>query len=210
MSAIACVFFDYDGVLTTDRTGSLTTCRYLSRAAGIPLDRVRAAFAVHNEALTLGHITHDQVWPDICAALGRAIPIGTLEEAFDSTPANGAMFELARALQCRVGILTDNKADRMRRLRATQGLDRTFDPIVVSAEAGMSKSSPGFFEHALRLAAAAAHETVFIDNDRGNVDTAAGLGIHAVHFDDAVNDIQGLVRRLQEDFGLGPARLLRR
>lgn len=202
--AIRCVFFDYDGVLTTDRTGSTTTCRHVSLATGIPLDQVKAAFAVHNEALTLGRTTHEEVWPDICRALGLGIPIGILQEAFDSTPVNAPMFDLARALrtQCRVGILTDNKADRIGRLRVVQALDEVFDPIVVSAEVGLSKSSHAFFGHALALACASAQETVFIDNDRGNVEVAASMGIHAIHFDDAANDVAGLAARLHREFDL--------
>jgi putative hydrolase of the HAD superfamily len=37
------VFFDFDGVLTLDRTGSLTTNRYLNQTTGIPLERIDAA-----------------------------------------------------------------------------------------------------------------------------------------------------------------------
>lgn len=203
--AIETVLFDYDGVLTTDRTGSLTTCRFISAATGLPLERVQSAFAVHNAALTLGRLTHEEAWPDICRALGLQLPLQVLVEAFDSTPANHAMFELARLLKarCRVGILTDNKADRIRRLRAVQRLDDTFDPIVVSAVVGLSKSSPALFEHALAAAGSQASRTVFIDNDAGNVAVAAALGIHAVHFDDARNDVAGLAADLRRRFGLG-------
>lgn len=198
------VFFDYDGVLTTDRTGSLTTCRFISRSCGLPLQAVQRAFAAHNRALTLGHTTHEAAWTGICHALGREVPFGLLRDAFDSTPANHAMFTLARRLRtrCPVGIITDNKSDRIRRLRRTQDLDAIFDPIVVSADVGCSKSSPGLFEHALSLAGATARETVFIDNDVDNVATAAALGIRAVHFDDAVNDVPGLEARLHDEFGL--------
>jgi hypothetical protein len=56
---IDCVFFDYDGVLTTRATGSTTTCRYSSERTGIPVARVRQAFARHNRALTLGQVDHE-------------------------------------------------------------------------------------------------------------------------------------------------------
>src|SRR5690349_5903612 len=88
------VFFDYDGVLTTDRTGSLTTCRYISAATGVPVEQLRRAFAVHQADLTLGRTTHERVWPDICARVGVPLPLGLLQEAFDSTPANVRMFDL--------------------------------------------------------------------------------------------------------------------
>ena len=206
---IGCVFFDYDGVLTADRTGSTTTCRYISQQTGIALERVSAAFAPHNEMLTLGRVSHDEVWPSICDVLGLDLPLSMLQDAFDSTPINAAMFELATRLgrECRVGIITDNKADRMRRLRAVQALDGLFDPIVVSAEIGMSKSSPALFEHALAKIGLAAARTVFIDNDRRNVAVAASAGLHAIHFDDGVNDVGNLAARLCRDYGfkLDPA-----
>ena len=50
---IKAVFFDYDGVLTTDKTGSLTTNRYLSQAAGIDFSKIRAAFSQYSRAKLL-------------------------------------------------------------------------------------------------------------------------------------------------------------
>jgi len=200
---IGCVFFDYDGVLTTDRTGSTTTYRFLSRHTGISLDRVSAALAKHNKALTLGLTSHENVWPQVCEDLGENVPLLLLQEAFDSTPINVAMFELAALLRhkCRVGIITDNKADRMRRLRIVQELDAHFDPIVVSAEVGNSKASPALFEHALAGVGLTAGQAVFIDNDARNVAVAALLGMNAIHFDDAVNDVSGLADRLRREYG---------
>lgn len=201
---IACVFFDYDGVLTTDRTGSMTTCGFISRRTGIPLDQVSAALAKHNTALTLGLMSYADVWWQICEDLHQDLPLHLLQEAFDSTPVNVGMFELAAQLRraCRVGIITDNKADRMRRLRIVQKLDAHFDPIVVSADVGKSKSSPALFEHALARIGLLAERAVFIDNDPGNVAMAASIGMNAIHFDDALNDVSRLAVRLHQDFGL--------
>lgn len=204
---IECVFFDYDGVLTLDRTGSTTTCRYVSQAAKIPFERVQAAFAPHNRSLTLGHTTHERVWSEICNALGADIPIEVLLDAFDSAPMNHAMFDLAKDLRsvCRIGIITDNKSDRMQRLRRVQKLDEVFDPIIVSAEVGLSKSSSKLFEYALSAVALSGPKTVFIDNDHENVAKAAEVGMHAVYFDEAANDVFALVAHLRRAFSFpGP------
>lgn len=201
---IECVFFDYDGVLTTDRTGSITTCGFISRQTGIALERVSAALAKHNKDLTLGLTSYTDVWPQVCEDLNVDLPLRLLVEAFDSTPVNVSMFDLAAQLrrECRVGIITDNKADRMRRLTFVQGLDAHFDPIIVSADVGKSKSTPALFEHALARVGLVAAHAVFIDNDPRNVEVAALTGINAIHFDDAVNDVSGLAERLYRDFGL--------
>lgn len=202
------VWFDYDGVLTRDRTGSLTTCRSIAAASGIPLDRVRAAFAAHNDDLTLGRTTHEQVWPQICSALDVALPFALLQRAFDSTPVSAPMFALARRLRsaCGIGILSDNKADRMQRLRVVQGLDDVFDPIMVSAEVGCSKQSTSMFERAVLLTGVAAGDSLLIDNVPENVARAESVGMHGVHFDDARNDVDALADRLARGFAL-PARV---
>lgn len=201
---IRVVFFDYDGVLTTDRTGSLTTCRYISATSGIPLDLVQRAFATHNRELTIGSMTYSQAWPQICSELDSLLSIDLLQDAFDSTPINSHVFELARRLRpaCGVGIITDNKSDRMRRLRAVQSLDDLFDPIVVSADLGCSKDSESIFRHACALAGVEPRECVFIDNTPEHAARAASIGMHALHFDDGLNDVDALARRLTGEFGL--------
>lgn len=195
---IRAVFFDYDGVLTTDKTGSLTTCRFLSQASGIALPALKTAFARHNHALTLGQATYSQVWPEICHELGRELDIGLLSLAFDSTPVNAAMFALARTLKERyiVGIITDNKQERIERLKVRQGLVSLFSPIVVSAEVGLDKQSPALFHHALALAGVPPEDSVFIDNSRRNLLAAAGAGMRTVFHDDERNDMDALLASL--------------
>lgn len=201
---IDCVFFDFDGVLTTDATGSTTTCRYVSARYDVSIDQVRSAFARHNRALSLGQLTHEAVWPEICAGIGRTLPLAVLTEAFDSTPANQTMFELARRLRtaCRVAIITDNKLDRMLRLKTVLQLGELFDPIVVSAQEGVSKSCPDLFVRALAKARVQPERSVFIDNDHENVAVAAGCGMHAIHFDHSSNDVAALAARLRTEFDL--------
>lgn len=200
---VKAVFFDYDGVLTTDETGSLTTTRHLSKATGIDPAAVRSAFGRYNKDLTMGKITHVQIWPDICNALGHELDIGLLFDAFESTPLNAGMLALARELKRTkvVGIITDNKKDRIDHLKRHQDLESMFDPIVVSAEIGVDKKSDEIFLHALRLAGVSAAEAVFIDNTRENLVAARALGMKTVFHDDARNDIEALSRTLGS-FGL--------
>jgi len=196
---IKAVFFDYDGVLTTDKTGSQTTARYLSRVTGIELSVVKDAFGRYNKDLTLGKTTHAQIWPGICSALGRELNIGLLHEAFESTPMNSQVLSLARQLKERylVGIITDNKKDRIDRLKQCQGLASLFDPIVVSAEVGSDKGSTEIFLLALRRAGVRPEESVFIDNNKDNLALPRALGIKTIFHDDEKNDFQALCRALE-------------
>jgi HAD superfamily hydrolase (TIGR01509 family) len=196
---IKAIFFDYDGVLTADKTGSLTTQRYLSQASGVEFSKIKAALAPHNDDLTLGRTTHAQIWPAICESVGRDLSIGLLLEAFESTPANAGMFALARALKakCSVGIITDNKQDRIDHLKKHQDLASIFDIIVVSSEVGSSKEGRAIFEYAMRRLDLRPGECVFIDNSLDNLVAPAALGIKTIFFDDAKNDIDALVEALR-------------
>ena len=195
---IKAVFFDYDGVLTTDKTGSQTTTRYLSQVTGLELSAVKGAFSRFNKDLTLGRTNHAQIWPDLCSALGQELSIRLLHEAFESTPMNSAVFSLARRLREShlVGIITDNKKDRIDYLKQHQDLASLFNPIVVSAEIGSDKGSAEIFLHALHQAGVGPEEAVFIDNNAENLAAPNALGINTIFHDDEKNDIEALLRSL--------------
>lgn len=192
---IRTIFFDYDGVLTTDKSGSLTTFRYLNEASGIASSTISTAFIPYASDLYTGRMSHAQIWPQACEAMGQALDIGLLSRAFESTPPNAAMFSLARRLSANysVGIITDNTKDRMDHLRNHQGLDAFFNPIVVSADVGSGKHGKEIFLHATARAGVAPGECVFIDNSEANLVVARAVGMHAIFHDDDKNDMGALV-----------------
>ena len=194
------VFFDFDGVLTLDRTGSLTTTRYISKVTGIDPRRVEAAFALFNDVLTRGKCTHAGIWPDIRRTLRADVDITLLEEAFASTPLNDEMFALARRLRRHhiVGVITDNNQDRMDCIERLHRLSSYFDPIVVSAAVGSTKANRRIFEHALSLAGVEPPECIFIDNSVRNLSVPREMGIVGIHFDDVKSDVAGLIGELGE------------
>ena len=186
-------------MLTTDKTGSVTTVRYLSKATGIDFFTLQKAMAAYNEDLTLGKTTHESIWPNLCEVLGKKIDITLLRAAFESTPINAGVFDLARELRLRfnVGIITDNKADRICHLRKFQKLDDCFSPIVVSAQIGASKGQPEIFSHALAQAGIAPNEGIFVDNNRKNLLAPKSLGMKTIFHDDETNDLVGLRYSIQ-------------
>jgi putative hydrolase of the HAD superfamily len=204
---IRAVLFDFDGVLTTDPSGSYSTVAQLARSTGLDRERLWAAFAPFNDDLLHGRTTHAAVWPAICERLGRELPFTLLHDAFDATPMNAGMLALAARLRAThaVGIVTDNKRDRMDRLVARHALDALFDPIVVSADCGSGKSTPAIFRRTLDLLGVGAEEAVFVDNTPRNLVAARALGMHALHFDDARNDVGELAATLRARFGLPAA-----
>jgi len=201
---VKAVFFDYDGVLTRDKTGSLTMSRFLSEQTGIAHDSVRRALQRHNRELNEGESSYTKVWPALCAELERDLPLDLLISAFESTPINEEMLRLARELKDRysVGIITDNKKDRIDYLKQYQRLPEVFDPIVVSAEVRCTKTSPTIFERALSCSGVRPEDSVFIDNTRSNLIAPAALGMKTIYFDDEKNDVAGLARFLSVEYGI--------
>lgn len=191
--------FDFDGVLTTDTTGSFTTTRYLSQRTGIELSRVQSAFRRFNHDLTLGRTTHAAVWEEICTELGLAISLDLLEEAFESTPLNERMLAIASGLRSRysVGIITDNKKDRIDTLKRLHDLPRLFDPIVVSSEVGIGKDNPEIFLGALRVLRVKPEECIFIDNSQANLIAPEAIGMKTIYFDDEKQDFKAFLADLQ-------------
>lgn len=201
---IEAIFFDYDGVLTTDRTGSLTTCRYLSKASGVGYELIHSALSKYNEDLLLGNTTHRAIWQAVCESIGCELDFSLLEQAFLSTPPNDAMFALARKLRKRyaVGIITDNKKDRIDCLRKSQGLDELFAPVIVSSERGCGKQSPSIFEQALQELRISPQKAFFVDNTPINLVAAKGLGMHTYLHDDELNDVGRLATTLTTRYGV--------
>ena len=196
---IRAVLFDFDGVLTTDKTGSLTTTRYLSERTGIALSQVQSVFRRFNNDLTLGRTTHQQIWDNICRDLGQKLSIDLLEEAFESTPLSAPMLGLAKGLRSRysVGIVTDNKKDRIDILKKLHKLSSVFDPIAVSAEVGVSKNDPKMFLGVLGQLGVKPDECIFIDNSRENLIAPSSLGIKTIYFDDEKQDFKALHTELR-------------
>ena len=83
---IQAVLFDFDGVLTTEPTGSYSTLRSLAHHTGIPAEVLKPAYYRHNKAMLTGRITHRDMWADFCREVGQEIDIRLLQTAFVETP----------------------------------------------------------------------------------------------------------------------------
>lgn len=198
---IKAIFFDFDGVLTLNERGSTVTIQAIHELnPDIPLAKIQDCYYRYHGKLLVGECDHSGIWDDFCAAVGKRIDPSVLAEAFARTPMNQEMMDLASrlAVDRRVGIITDNAADRMGFLIAKHRLDRLFDPIVISGEARMRKDSAALFEYVLKKVDFRPEECAFIDNQERNLVAPAGLGFRTLFFDPAQNDAQWLRGRLTE------------
>jgi len=198
------IFFDYDGVLTTDKTGSLSTNKYLSKITGIDYNKIDSIIRPYNDDLLMGKISHLDIWDDICNKLNIKLNYKVLIDAFKSTPINNGMFLLAKKLNKKydVGIITDNKKNRIDCLREHQKLDTIFSPIIVSAEIGCNKKNKAIFEKAISSLQLKPEDCIFIDNTNDNLVIPKEMGMVTIFHDDKINDIVRLENDLKENYNV--------
>jgi 2-haloacid dehalogenase len=87
-----------------------------------------------------------------------------------------------RATGYRVAALTNWSAETYPVARERFPFLGWFDDVVISGVEGIAKPDPRMFALALERTGFEASRTVFIDDNRPNVDAARALGLHTVHF----------------------------
>lgn len=193
------VFFDFDGVLTTDKYGSVSIAKFLSGKTGLPADLIRKAYQKHNGGLLTGRIDHGQMWDTFCEDLGVQMPIEWLTEAAQATPLDRKMLDLVRNLREQgiiTGMITDNPASRVEEIVEIHGLRELFDVICVSGVVGSRKDQPTIFTRTLEAVNLPAVDCIFIDNTASNLVVPAQLGMKTHFFDDEKRDMEALHRAL--------------
>ncbi len=196
------IFFDLDGVLTTDPKGSFTMSKNLTALKpGLSLDGVLASFRKDIDKMSHGDADLFSILRRVCAEFDIPADDRVLRKVIGTMPLNDPMFELARRLshEHKVGMITDNARDRIRILDEDHGLASLFDPIVVSSieKASKSDGTTKIFEIALKRAECAPEESLFIDNQKKNLVVPASMGMHVHFHDDAKNDMDELVVALR-------------
>lgn len=182
---IRAVFFDFDGVLTTHQTGGYTNCIYLHHKTGIDYDTIKKCYDEFNYDLTIGKTTFAQIWDEFCKRVGKQIDIKLLHEAFESTPPNSSVLELANQLKTNytLGIITNNKVRRIETVTKKLNFNQTFEHIIISARVGATKGEKKIFDEALTQANATPDQCVFIDNQQKNLIVPKQMGFKTIFFD---------------------------
>ena len=198
---IKAVMFDFDGVLTLEDSGTQSICTYISAATGVEENVFEREYRKYNIDLLTGKLTHEEIWAEICSAVCQDIDISVLYDSFINTPINSEMLELVRKLKSKnykVGMVTDNKTDRIKNIIAYHKWDNIFDGVVVSAEVGSGKIHEAIFREIFQVLDLSPYECVFIDNNKKNLVIPERLGVTALFFDHNKNDVIGLTSELFE------------
>ncbi|BBF44911.1 probable hydrolase, haloacid dehalogenase-like family [Lachnospiraceae bacterium KM106-2] len=195
---IKAILFDLDGVLTISKTGSETIIGYLSEKTGISKEILGSCYYSYNEDLLSGTCTHEDMWNEFCEKLQRTIPYELLQEAFENTELNLDMIELVKQLhkKYKIGMVTDNKADRIEAIVRKNKLEPFFDQISVSASIGSRKTEEEIFKKTIEALQVQWEECIFIDNSKKNLVIPKRMGMQAIWFDDEKKDVEGLKRTI--------------
>lgn len=196
------IFFDLDGVLSTDKTGSVSACKYFSAVLNADFEALFDYVAAFDADIDLGKTSDEAVWRSAFAHFGSAGDFTAMLGAYLATPIDPVMLKLAAGLRSeyRVGIITDNSVCRARAIADKHAWDEIFDIIVISEAVKCTKRDAGIFNAAIRLAGAKPEECIFIDNSERNLVTAAKVGMHGIYFDDARRDYDRLRAELDNIF----------
>lgn len=185
------IIFDFGGVLMKTRD-------YRPRYAwddhlGLPhgsVEQVVHGSESWRQAQT-GHLSLQDYWASVARQLQLSeTQVHQLAEDFYSGDHLDSdlihYISLLRAEGYPVALLSNDSpalADRLRNL----GIDPLFDPIIISGNIGVMKPDPRAYRAVLDALNRPAQETIFIDDMPANVEGAAALGIHAIHYHDGMD-----------------------
>ncbi len=188
------IFFDMDGVLTTDTTGSYTTAKFFSDKFEIDFDELFQYTKPFDSDIDAGKLTVNEVWANVAEKYNKEFKDEYIREAFLSTPIDSKMLEIVDKLKenYKVGIITDNSIERENAIFDKNGFREIFDTIIISGEVKSTKKSVEIFNIAAEKAGVECNECVFIDNNPKNAKVADEAGFKGIWFDDQARDYDKL------------------
>lgn len=198
---IKAVLFDFDGVLTTDATGSQSIINYIGKNSHVDIEKFKREYYKYNFDLLYGKTTHELIWDSLCSNIGMSIDKSLLYESFIHTPLDEKMLAILKKIKeanFKIGMVTDNKKDRMDDIISYYNWQSVFDAILVSAEIGSGKEDRLIFNNILKQLNLRANECIFIDNQEKNLIVPAKIGMKVIHFDHEERNHDALINQLNQ------------
>ena len=192
------ILIDFDGVLTIDKYGSDSILRYLAENTPISIDILKKEYYKINRGLLNGEYTHKEIWSNYCTNVGYDIDFQVLIDSFINTPLDWDMISLVRELknEYKIGMITDNKVDRITEILKYHKLTDLFDTVTISAECKCGKSDRKIFDITLETLGVKPNDCVFVDNTQKNLVVPQELEIRTILFDDEKRNIYEFKKQL--------------
>jgi len=198
---IKAILFDFDGVLTTDATGSQSICNYICMKTGLDVEVFKKEYYKYNNDLLDGKINHENIWETFCKEINTSIDINILYESFINTPIDSKIMALIDGLKQQnyiIGMVTDNKKDRIDDIVKYYEWNKMFDVITISADIGSGKEYKEIFLKTIENINVKAKECVFIDNQEKNLIIPKSIGMNVIYFDHEKRNYEELIRQLKD------------
>lgn len=194
------ILFDFDGVLTIDKYGSDSILRYLGEHTKVSIEVLKKEYYKINKGLLFGQYTHKDIWNEYCKNIGTDIDFQILIDSFIHTPLDNGMLSVVRQLKEKylVGVITDNKVDRIDTILKHNGLFALFDVVTVSAQCKCGKNDRRIFDITIDALNVEASDCIFVDNSEKNLVIPNEMGIHTILFDDEKRDLKEFRKKLEE------------
>ena len=156
----------------------------------------------------MGEIAFDEYMTGVIerapAVLGREIDIEAYQRFTRDMPL-GIHWPVVHRIRhlrsdgLKVGLLTKNVKEFGSAWRSTIPVDELFDAVVDSSEVGMRKPDPRIYRLTCERLVVPPAASVFVDDNRDNVEAARAVGIESVHFGDepltAISELDAILER---------------
>ena len=203
---IRALILDFGGTIVT-MDGNAESARTVAAELGVPLEDVMAEVLDHPDwtDAMLGKYTIEEFDQRLYQRLGKPYDPAQhplIYRMFANEILNTNLLAVADEMRARQGksaILSNATFDLEERLLIGKfGILDRFDLVVNSSRLGIIKPDPAIYHHTLDLLEVEPYEAIFVDDLPVNIEAAAALGIHAIHFRDeaqAIADIRGVQAR---------------
>lgn len=170
---IKAIIFDFFDVFRTDSYKAWLLKNNFERS-GI--------FAEASMLSDQGKINGEEFYRLVSGGAGRVV---TPEEVDESAVLNTEMVEFARKLRTmyQTSLLSNAPSDFIRRLLDEYAINDIFDDMFISGETGLIKPHIDSFQNALKVMQVSADETLFIDDNAFNIESAKEIGIRSILFE---------------------------
>ena len=200
MKNLKAIILDYDGVCTVPQPFT-PIWKVLASKYSITSAKAKEAFLKYDRMYLVGDIDKSKFVKSISNELNISIDEDFFtREFFLPSTINTTLLEAVSKLGYdKIILASNNFADRKTEVENNVG--EYFDEIYFSSDLGYTKKESEFFQELLRRNQLRTVDCVFVDDSFFNVNTASEYGIHALYYDSKVNDVQELVKQLEEWLG---------
>lgn len=196
--------FDFGQVIVKFNTEYMTSV-YIKDANDLKLVEEVVFDRLYWDKLDAGTVTDDEVKKGICSRLPQRLR-GNACLVYDNWYKNlkfiSGMPELIKHIKDNGGKLyllsniSLTFAEKYQTVPELKELFDMFDGLVFSASLGMTKPNKDIFRYILGYYSLKAEESIFIDDNKNNIQGAEEIGIKGYLFDGNVSDLQAFLNKI--------------